>query len=78
VTSLASGAIVRVVAPSSRWAPWAVGLILLAMFLPVHLRIWDRLPLWYHLTFLVTLAPLVVLGASLPRLIAEPRSPAAA
>jgi hypothetical protein len=78
VTSLAAGAIVRVVAPSSRWAPWAVGLILLAMFLPVHLRIWDRLPLWYHLTFLVTLAPLVVLGASLPRLIAEPRSPAAA
>jgi hypothetical protein len=78
LTSLGAGAIVRVVAPSSRLAPWIVGLILLAMFLPVHLRIWDKLPVWYHLMFLVTLAPLVVLGASLPRLIAEPRSPAAA
>jgi hypothetical protein len=63
LTSLAAGAIVRLIEPSSRWAPWIVGLILLAAFIPAHLRIWSKLPLWYHLTFLVTLAPLVVLGA---------------
>jgi hypothetical protein len=65
VTSLAAGAIVRWVAPSSRWAPWIVGLVLLAVFLPFHYQLWDKFPIWYHLTFLVPLAPLVALGASL-------------
>ena len=78
LASLATGAIVRFVAPHSRWVPWIVGLILLAMFLPVHLQLWTKLPVWYHLTFLVTLAPLVALGASLPRLAREPRTPIAA
>lgn len=78
LTSLAAGAIVRIIAPSNRWAPWFVGLILLAMFLPVHLQIWHKLPVWYHLTFLVTLAPLVALGAALPKLTRERRTPATA
>ena len=63
IACLGAGAIARFVAPSSRAAPIAVGLILLGMFLPVHLQIWSKLPIWYHLTFLVTLAPLVVLGS---------------
>ena len=65
VTSLAAGAAVRAVAPASRWAPGVLGVGLLALFLPEHLSIWSRLPVWYHLVFLVTLAPLVVLGAAL-------------
>jgi hypothetical protein len=68
LTSLSTGAIIRAIAPASRWAPWVVGILLLALFLPVHLRIGARLPLWYHLFFLVTLAPLVVLGAQWWRL----------
>lgn len=63
LTSLVTGVIVRAIAPASRLAPWIVGLVLLAFFLPVHIQIWHRLPIWYHLTFLVTLAPLVALGA---------------
>lgn len=63
ITSLAAGAIVRVIAPSSRLAPWIVGLITLALFLPAHIQLWHRFPIWYHLTFLLTLAPLVALGA---------------
>lgn len=63
VSSLAAGALVRVVAPASRWAPWIVGLIVLALFLPAHVSLWYRFPIWYHLTFLVPLVPLVVLGA---------------
>ena len=66
ITSLAAGAVVGAIAPASRWAPWAVGLIILALFLPVHIQIWPRLPVWYHLFFLVTLVPFVVLGARLP------------
>ncbi|MDE2133127.1 MAG: hypothetical protein KGJ49_00835 [Alphaproteobacteria bacterium] len=66
--SLAAGAIVRAVAPASRWAPWIVGLVMVALFLPSHVSLWNRFPIWYHLTFLLTLAPLVALGASfLPR-----------
>src|SRR6266567_9495738 len=67
LTSVAAGAVVGWIAPSRRWAPWAVGLIVLAMFLPVHVSIWNKFPAWYHLAFLVPLAPLVVLGASLVR-----------
>ena len=65
ITSVATGAIVRAIAPASKWAPWIVGLVILGLFLPEHIRIWSRLPVWYHLFFLITLAPLVVLGAQL-------------
>ena len=65
IACLAAGATIRMIAPSSLAAPWVVGLVLLAMFVPVHVQLWDKFPVWYHLTFLVTLAPLVVLGASL-------------
>jgi hypothetical protein len=64
LTSLAAGAVVRLVAPSNRWAPWIVGLVLLALFIPEHVKLWDKFPLWYHLSFLVPLAPLIALGAA--------------
>jgi hypothetical protein len=67
LTSVAAGAVVRTIAPASRWAPWILGLLMLALFIPDHIQLWTRFPLWYHLTFLVTLAPLVVLGAMLVR-----------
>jgi hypothetical protein len=28
-------------------------------------QIWSKLPVWYHLTFLLTIVPLFVLGASI-------------
>ena len=65
LTSLAAGAIVRAIAPESRRAPWIVGLVILALFLPAHVHLWHRFPIWYHLSFLVPLAPLVALGARL-------------
>ena len=65
VSSLGAGAVARLIAPDSRWSPWIVGLAMLALFLPLHIEIWNRLPVWYHLTFLITLAPLVVIGAAL-------------
>ena len=63
LASLAAGAVVGMIAPSKKWAPWLAGLIVLAMFLPVHVKLWDKFPVWYHLTFLVPLVPLVVIGA---------------
>lgn len=58
-------AIVRAIAPASRFAPWIVGLALLALFFPIHIQLGPKFPVWYHLTFLITLAPLVALGARL-------------
>src|SRR6516164_9835823 len=66
VTSIVAGMAVRAIAPASRWAPWIVGLVIAALFLPEHIMIWHRLPIWYHLFFLITLAPFVALGAALP------------
>lgn len=65
LASLAAGAVVGLIAPHTRWAPWAVGLITLALFLPEHIKLWSRFPVWYHLSFLVPLVPLVALGAVL-------------
>jgi hypothetical protein len=36
---------------------------LLALFIPNHYLLWDKFPVWYHLTFLVSLLPLTLLGA---------------
>ena len=63
--SIGAGAVVRAIAPLSRLAPWIAGALLLAMFLPIHVQIWSKLPIWYHLTFLLTIVPLFLLGASL-------------
>jgi hypothetical protein len=65
VTSLAAGAVTRRVAPASRWAPWIVGSVVLAMFVPAHISIWRKFPVWYHLTFLLTIIPAVLAGARL-------------
>ena len=35
----------------------------MALFIPAHIQLWHKFPIWYHLTFLLTLAPLVALGA---------------
>lgn len=67
LASLAAGAATRAVAPSSRRAVWVLGAVLLAAFIPIHVRLWANFPVWYHLVFLGTLVPLVALGATLIR-----------
>src|SRR5215467_2294661 len=44
LTSLAAGAVVGMISPSKKWAPWVTGLIILAMFLPEHVKLWTRFP----------------------------------
>jgi len=66
VTSLAAGAVTRWISPASRWAPLIVGSVVLAMFVPAHIALWSKFPVWYHLTFLLTIIPAVLVGALLP------------
>jgi hypothetical protein len=64
--ALAAGMVVGAIAPESRRAPWIAGIVILLPFLPIHLYfVWNKLPVWYHLSFLVPLVPLVVLGAQI-------------
>jgi hypothetical protein len=67
LASLAAGAATGAVAPRSRGVLWVLGAVLLGAFMPVHVRLWAKFPVWYHLVFLGTLVPLVVLGAMLTR-----------
>ena len=67
LSSLAAGAVTAMIAPSKKNLPWVLGAVILAAFIPAHIRIWAKFPVWYHLTFLTTLVPLVVLGGALPR-----------
>ena len=76
LTSLIAGAVAAWIAPSSPRVPVLVGATLLVAFIPVHVRLFSLFPLWYHLVFLATLIPLVMLGARLARVRAVRGAPA--
>ena len=65
LSCLVAGATVGAVAPASKWAPWIAGTTMLALFLPAHYQLWDKFPVWYHLTFLLSIVPLFGFGAAL-------------
>ena len=65
LASLAAGAAAASVTRSRTSPPWVLGGILLVAFIPVHIQLWAKFPVWYHLAFLGTLVPLVSLGAAL-------------
>jgi hypothetical protein len=65
VTSVVAGAVTAWISRSTRWAPLIVGSVVFAMFVPVHIAIWSKFPVWYHLTFLLTIIPAVLVGALL-------------
>ena len=59
-----------VCALSARSVPVAVTVFAVALvvfFIPVHYSLWAQFPVWYHATFLVSLAPLVLVGAWVER-----------
>jgi hypothetical protein len=65
--SLVGGYLAMLVARDSR-APLFAGLLLLAGWGYFHVMvIWNQFPLWYHLTFFVSLPLLNILGGRLAR-----------
>ena len=38
------------------------GMLMLLIFIPEHVMLWEKFPVWYHLTFLLSLVPLTYLG----------------
>jgi hypothetical protein len=65
IASVSAGYVLARLAPNARRLPLMLGGLLLAAFLPVHYSLWSRFPIWYHVTFLLPIIPLVVLGAQL-------------
>ena len=41
------------------------GVVLLAAFIPEHITLWEKFPVWYHLTFLLSLIPLTFAGGKM-------------
>lgn len=46
-------------------AAWALTIVLVVLFVPVHYGLWDRFPLWYHLAFFASLVVATPAGAAL-------------
>jgi hypothetical protein len=63
VSSLAAGFVAAWVGKGRIRAALVTGVILLGLFIPDHYLLWSKFPVWYHLTFLVSLLPLTLLGA---------------
>jgi hypothetical protein len=67
VATLSAGAVTATIAQDKSLWPLITGIVLLAIFIPVHMNIWEHFPLWYHLTFLPSLPILSVVGGRLAR-----------
>jgi hypothetical protein len=52
------------IAPLSRTAPWALGIVMLLFFIPVHYGLWDKFPIWYHAYFLGSLVAIPAIVGS--------------
>lgn len=66
LATVAAGVVARAVARSTA-AGVVVGAVLLVIFVPEHVQLWDKFPVWYHLTFLLSLVPLSYFGGRMVR-----------
>jgi hypothetical protein len=62
LATLVAGWVTTAISPQSMFVRLLPGLILLVAFIPQHITLWNTFPIWYHLTFLLSLVPLTYLG----------------
>ena len=65
LATLTAGLVTAVMVRRSLLARLMPGALLLVVFIPVHISLWDKFPVWYHLTFLGSLVPLTYIGGKL-------------
>ena len=73
VTSVVAGYACGWVAREGRRASGVFAALMVILFVPLHLKLWHAFPPWYHLFFLLTLAPALLTGVALPRRQTTPR-----
>ena len=66
-SSLGAGFVAAWIGKGRMRAATLTGIVLLGLFIPNHYLLLGKFPVWYHLTFLVSLLPLTLLGAALNR-----------
>ncbi len=62
---LAAGLVTAIIVPRSPVTRLAPGVLLLMAFIPQHVMLWDKFPIWYHSIFLLSLVPLTYVGGVL-------------
>ena len=72
LATLAAGWVTGVIARRSMLARVTAGLLLVVVFVPQHIMLWNKFPVWYHLTFLVSLVPLAYLGGQISAPVTPP------
>ena len=67
ITSLIAGYLAALIANESTRTTVVLGVILLIVGVIFQMQVWNVLPLWYNLAFLVLLIPVTVAGGRLKR-----------
>lgn len=67
ICSIIAGLITAVIAKENLRSTLITGVLLLAFGIFIQSVYWNYLPLWYHLTFLILLIPMTVLGGKLKK-----------
>jgi len=65
LATLVTGLVTAAIAGRSLAARLIAGALLLVVFIPQHVMLWDKFPVWYHLTFLLSLVPLTYVGGKM-------------
>jgi hypothetical protein len=65
--SVGAGWVAALLTKGDSRTSWWLGALMLLMFIPIHYSLWDKFPVWYHLTFLLTLAPIIGFSGNLAR-----------
>ncbi|MBU6437701.1 MAG: hypothetical protein KGQ77_09260, partial [Betaproteobacteria bacterium] len=55
LASMVTGIAIALIFRKSYLAPLVAGAVLVALFIPVHVTLWSRFPVWYHVVFLGSL-----------------------
>jgi hypothetical protein len=67
LATVATGLVAAIIARQSKLVQLMPGVLLLVAFIPVHITLWQKFPVWYHLTFLLSLVPLTYVGGTISR-----------
>jgi hypothetical protein len=67
VATVAAGWVAGTITRRSTIATVLPGVLLLVAFIPEHISLWEKFPVWYHLTFLLSLIPLTFAGGKMAR-----------
>jgi len=65
LATVAAGFVTAMIVPRAALAKLMPGVLLLVAFVPQHIMLWNTFPVWYHLTFLLSLVPLTYVGGAL-------------